>query len=210
MATVKDKPKSKAAERFEFQAETKKLLNLMVSSIYSNKEIFLRELISNSSDALDKLKFEAIINTDLLPKDDHEIRIESDNNIRTLSIEDNGIGMSRGEIIKNIGTIAKSGTEELIKKLQKQEGNAQDLAQMIGQFGVGFYSVFMVADRVEILAKKVGTRQAIKWTSEGDGSYTVEDSEKENAGTSIKLYLKKADPEAGIEDLRINMFWKIS
>ena len=202
MATVTDASINKGtSEKFEFQTETKKLLNLMISSIYSNKEIFLRELISNSSDALDKLKFEALTKTDLLPKDKLlEIFIRSNKKEHTLSIEDNGIGMTKDEVIKNIGTIAKSGTEELVKKMQKQEGNEQMLTEMIGQFGVGFYSVFMVADKVEMLTKKAGRNQAVKWTSRGDNKYTIEEHEKQEPGTLITLYLKKMDQKLGIED----------
>ena len=201
MTIVADRTEKKSAEQFEFQAETKKLLNLMISSIYSNKEIFLRELISNSSDALDKLKFEALTKTNLLSKNKTlEIRIGYDKKTRTLSIEDNGIGMTRDEVVKNIGTIAKSGTEELMEKMQKQENDKRMIAEMIGQFGVGFYSVFMVSDRVEMVTKKAGTNRAVKWTSKGDGKYIIEEHIKEDSGTSITLQLKKADPGSGIGD----------
>ena len=202
MDTVTDKSKEKnMTEQFEFQAETKKLLNLMISSIYSKKEIFLRELISNASDALDKLKFEALTKTQLLPKDTTlEIRIDADKKAYTLSIEDNGIGMTKNEVINNIGMIAKSGTEELIKKIQKKEHDKQQITEMIGQFGVGFYSVFMISDKVELITKKAGTSQAIKWISKGDGKYTIEECTKEKAGTLIILHLKKTDQEAGIQD----------
>ena len=201
---------NKTKERFEFQAETKKLLNLMISSIYSSKEIFLRELISNASDALDRLRFEALTKTEFLNSDTkQEIRIEYNKKERTLTIHDNGIGMTRSEVIKNIGTIAKSGTEELMKKIQKsqksqekqEKGASNPTIDMIGQFGVGFYSIFMVADKVTMLTCKAGgSKKAILWTSSGDGSYEVADGEKESHGTSITITLKKTDSDAGLDD----------
>ena len=203
MTTVKKEMKENKKERFEFQAETKKLLSLMISSIYSNKEIFLRELISNASDALDKLNFAALTQADLIkPDGKQEIRIEYDKKLRTLTIHDNGIGMNRKELISNIGTIAKSGTEELMKKIQKaKENNDQSqTAEMIGQFGVGFYSVFMVADKVDLLTSKAGTSKAILWTSTGDGSYEIEDVKSDSHGTSVTLYLKDSEPNAGLDD----------
>ena len=203
MATVTGEPKTTPKEKFEFQAETKKLLNLMVSSIYSNKEIFLRELISNASDALDKLRFEALTRPELLKSDEkQEIRIQYDKKEKTLTIEDNGIGMTRSEVIKNIGTIARSGTEELIQKMQKsnKQDHGQQRPEMIGQFGVGFYSVFMVAEKVTLVTRKAGGSQAVRWTSSGTGSYEVEETSKDSHGTSIVLHLKKSEPDSGLED----------
>lgn len=177
-----------AKETMEFQAETKQLLDLMVHSIYTNREIFLRELISNASDAIDKLRFEALTNQALLEgQSDFEIYLLPDENTHTLTICDNGIGMTRDEVIKNIGTIAQSGTKAFLEKL-KEAGDAKEL---IGQFGVGFYSAFMVADKVTIVTKKAGEGQGVKWESNGDGTYSIEDVEKAERGTSIILTLKE-------------------
>jgi len=182
---------------YEFQAETKPLLDLMVHSLYTNKDIFLRELISNASDAIDRLRFEALMKPELLGEDDKfEIRLDTDRTARTLTISDSGIGMSREEVIANIGTIAKSGTREL----RAQTGAAEQLTKLIGQFGVGFYSSFMVADRVVLETRRAGEETAVRWESEGDGHYSLSDTRKSNRGTSITLHLKPFDPEAGIED----------
>ena len=191
------------AEKMEFQAETKKLLNLMISSIYSEKEIFLRELISNSSDALDKLRFESLTNKALLEDDEKlEIRLDYDKEARTLTIHDNGIGMSKEEVITNIGTIAKSGTEDLTNKIKESGQDQETLSDLIGQFGVGFYSTFIVADKVVLLTRKAGLpeSESIEWSSTGDGSYTIDKKSKSNRGTSITLFLKPANPEGGLDD----------
>ena len=183
-----------AKEMHEFQAETKQLLDLMVHSIYTNHEIFLRELISNASDAIDKLHFESLTNRELLEGDeDFEIYLVPDAESHTLTISDNGIGMDRQEVIDNIGTIAKSGTKAFLDKLKEaKESNAAITdKEMIGQFGVGFYSAFMVAEKVIITTRKAGEKQAVRWESTGDGSFSVEDCEKEKRGTSITLYLAK-------------------
>ncbi len=183
-----------AKEMHEFQAETKQLLDLMVHSIYTNHEIFLRELISNASDAIDKLHFESLTNRELLEGDeDFEIYLVPDAESHTLTISDNGIGMDRQEVIDNIGTIAKSGTKAFLDKLKEaKESNAAITdKEMIGQFGVGFYSAFMVAEKVVITTRKAGEKQAVRWESTGDGSFSVEDCEKEKRGTSITLYLAK-------------------
>src|SRR5574344_1257789 len=183
-----------AKETHEFQAETKQLLDLMVHSIYTNHEIFLRELISNASDAIDKLHFESLTNRELLEGDeDFEIYLVPDAESHTLTISDNGIGMDRQEVIDNIGTIAKSGTKAFLDKLKEaKESNAAITdKEMIGQFGVGFYSAFMVAEKVIITTRKAGEKQAVRWESTGDGSFSVEDCEKEKRGTSITLYLAK-------------------
>ncbi|MFL6293758.1 MAG: ATP-binding protein, partial [Thermoanaerobaculia bacterium] len=166
------------AETLQFQAETKQLLDLMIHSLYSNKEIFLRELISNASDALDRLRFESLTRPELLAGDEKidetlEIRLEADRDNRTLTISDNGIGMSRDEVIANIGTIAKSGTRELVKQL-KESGSQKEILEFIGQFGVGFYSSFMVSERVELITRRAGEETATRWESTGDGTYTIE------------------------------------
>ncbi|HWN43542.1 MAG TPA: ATP-binding protein, partial [Thermoanaerobaculia bacterium] len=163
------------AETLQFQAETKQLLDLMIHSLYSNKEIFLRELISNSSDALDRLRFESLTRPELLEGDEKlEIRLETDRENRTLTISDNGIGMSRDEVVANIGTIAKSGTRELVKQL-KESGSQKEILEFIGQFGVGFYSSFMVSERVELITRRAGEETATRWESTGDGTYTIEE-----------------------------------
>ncbi|HEY4589206.1 MAG TPA: ATP-binding protein, partial [Thermoanaerobaculia bacterium] len=150
-------------ETLQFQAETRQLLDLMIHSLYSNKEIFLRELISNASDALDRLRFEALTNPELLAGDETlEIRLEADRKNRTLTISDNGIGMSREEVVANIGTIAKSGTREMVERL-KQGESKQAIAEMIGQFGVGFYSSFMAAERVTLVTRRADETAATRW-----------------------------------------------
>jgi len=187
-------------ETLQFQAETRQLLDLMIHSLYSNKEIFLRELISNASDALDRLRFEALTRPELLEGDEKlEIRLEADRQARTLTIHDNGIGMSRDEVISNIGTIAKSGTRELVERLKKGESQ-QSIAELIGQFGVGFYSSFMAAERVELVTRRAGDTEATRWVSTGDGTYTIEEGEKAGRGTSITLHLKPEDKENGVDD----------
>ncbi|HVR95682.1 MAG TPA: molecular chaperone HtpG [Thermoanaerobaculia bacterium] len=197
MATQVEAPQ---AEVKQFQAETKQLLDLMIHSLYSNKEIFLRELISNASDALDRLRFEALTQPELLEGDEKlEIRIEADRKNRTVTIHDNGIGMSREEVIDNIGTIAKSGTRELVERLKAGESK-QSIAELIGQFGVGFYSSFMASDRVELTTRRAGETEATHWESTGDGTYKIEPTEKAGRGTSITLYLKPEDRDNGIDE----------
>jgi len=187
-------------ETLQFQAETKQLLDIMIHSLYSNKEIFLRELISNASDALDRLRFEALTRPELLEEDDKlEIRLEADRQARTLTIHDNGIGMNREEVVANIGTIAKSGTRELVERL-KQGESQQSIAELIGQFGVGFYSSFMAAERIVLVTRRAGEHPATRWESTGDGTYTVEEAERPGRGTSITLYLKPEDKDNGIDD----------
>jgi molecular chaperone HtpG len=186
-------------ETFTFQAETKHLLDLMIHSLYTTKAIFLRELISNASDALDALRFEALMKPELTPPEKLEIRLETDSQARTLTIHDNGIGMNRAEVVANIGTIAKSGTRELREKLQ-QGLSDERLTELIGQFGVGFYSSFMVSERVTLVTRRAGEQAATRWDSTGDGQYTISDAIRDQHGTSITLHLKPADPEDGIED----------
>lgn len=189
-------------ETMQFQAETRQLLDLMIHSIYSNKEIFLRELISNASDAIDKLRFEAIGRPDLLPAGEElAIKIEADEEAGTLTISDNGIGMSREEVISHIGTIAKSGTREMIQKMKeaKSEGAVNEL---IGQFGVGFYSSFIVADKVTLKTTRAGSNETVIWESTGDGTYSIGAADAAPRGTVITLHLKPADPENGLDDFR--------
>ena len=187
-------------ETFQFQAEARQVLELMIHSLYTNKEIFLRELISNASDALDRLRFEALSHPELISADDKlEIWIESDSMARTLTIHDDGIGMSRDEVIANIGTIAKSGTRELLQTLQEKQ-SSEGLGTLIGQFGVGFYSAFMVADRVTLVTRRAGESDATQWDSTGDGTFTISAAAKFNRGTSITLHLKKFEEDAEVED----------
>ncbi|MBB5336663.1 molecular chaperone HtpG [Pectinatus brassicae] len=179
-------------ETHEFQAETKQLLDLMIHSIYTNREIFLRELVSNASDAIDKIHFESLTNKDLLENDDsYEIFLIPDADTHTLSISDNGIGMTRDELIENIGTIAKSGTKAFLQRMMdaKKDDDAISGKELIGQFGVGFYSAFMVAEKITVITRKAGEKQAFKWESAGDGSYTIEECDKEKRGTTITLTL---------------------
>ena len=189
---------TQSTERHEFQAEVKQLLDLMVHSLYSDKDIFLRELVSNASDALDKLRFEQLTRTELSAADLH-IRIEADRTQRTLSISDNGIGMTREEVIKNIGTIARSGTREFLTQLR--EAKRPDAPpELIGQFGVGFYSAFMVADKITLVSRRAGTDAATHWESTGDGAYTITDATRDQPGTTITLHLKPEDTEHGLRD----------
>ena len=183
------------AETLGFQTEAKQLLHLMIHSLYSNKEIFLRELISNASDATDKLRFEALENSALY-EDDGElrIRIAIDEEAKTVEISDNGIGMSRDEVITNLGTIAKSGTAEFLKNLT---GDQKQDSQLIGQFGVGFYSSFIVAERVVVESRRAGAAadQAVRWSCEGEADYQIETIERAERGTSITLHLKSEEHE---------------
>jgi len=172
----------------EFQAETKQLLDLMIHSIYTHKEIFLRELISNASDAIDKIRFESLTNPELLEgQQDFEIFICPDEDSHTLTISDNGMGMTYDEVIENIGTIAKSGTKAFLEKFKEASSSAD--SDLIGQFGVGFYSAFMVAQKVTLLTRAPGQTSGIRWESTGDGTYTIENYDKEQRGTTIILTL---------------------
>ena len=171
-------PADDSKETMGFQAEAKQLLQLMIHSLYSNKEIFLRELISNASDAADKLRFEALNDNSLLEGGaELAIKIEFDKDNNTVTISDNGIGMSKQEVINNLGTIAKSGTAEFLKKMT---GDEQQDSQLIGQFGVGFYSAFIVADRVEVLTRRAGSEisQGVYWESTGDADFNIANIEK--------------------------------
>src|ERR1700722_10134428 len=195
-------------ESFRFQAETTQLLHLMIHSLYTQREIFLRELISNASDALDRLRFEALTNPDLALTDhQYEVRLKPDPAAHTLTISDTGIGMSRQELIDNVGTIARSGTQELRKRM-KESQSAEAVAEFIGQFGVGFYSAFMVADKVSIITRRAGEPAATRWESTGDGTYTLTEAEKSGCGTDIVLHLKPPDAENGIENYTDR--WKLA
>ncbi len=186
-------------ETREFQTETQKLLDLMIHSLYSNRDIFLRELISNASDALDRRRFAAVKDPDLAPAGELAIRLELDKESRTLTIADNGVGMSRDDVIENLGTIARSGTRELIEAL-KREQNTDERPDLIGQFGVGFYSSFLVARRVVVVTRKAGETTATRWESHGTGEYTIGDGERSEAGTSVTLELAEPDEEGGLRD----------
>ena len=191
----KQESKKTNKETMEFQTEVAQLLQLMIHSLYSNKEIFLRELISNASDACDKLRFEAVSDDSLLSDDSElKIQVEFDQEDRTITIRDNGIGMNREEVVNNIGTIAKSGTKEFLDQLT---GDQSKDSHLIGQFGVGFYSSFIVADKVTLKTRRAGldANQAVQWESEGTGSYTLEEIEKDARGTEIILHLKKDEEE---------------
>lgn len=188
------------SERHEFKTEARQLLDLMIHSVYSNRDIFLRELISNASDAIDKRRFESVKHPDLLPAGlEPAIRVDVDAAVRTLSVSDDGIGMSRGEVAELIGTIAKSGTQEFLKRVRESKDAAAP-AELIGQFGVGFYSSFMATDRVTLLTRRAGEMTATLWESSGDGYYTLDEAERESVGTTVTLHLKPADPEDGMKD----------
>ncbi|NND81436.1 MAG: molecular chaperone HtpG [Gammaproteobacteria bacterium] len=188
-------------ETHEFQTEISQLLDLMINSLYSQKEIFLRELISNSSDAIDKRRFAALTDASLLTDDEElAVIITTDADAKTLTVSDNGIGMSRDEVIENIGTIARSGTRKFMQAIEDAKG--KDDVNLIGQFGVGFYSVFMVADKVSLTSRKAGSDAAVLWESEGKGEYTLADASMDNAGTSITLHLCE-DAGEFLDDFRL-------
>lgn len=198
-------------EQLEFQAEARQLLDLMIHSVYSNKDSFLRELISNASDALDKLRLEAFRNKELdVDTSDLHIEIDVDKQARTLTVRDNGIGMSRDEVVRLIGTLAKSGTAELRQQLRDAKDKTSS-EELIGQFGIGFYASFMVADRVELLTRKAGESGATRWESTGEGSYTIESVDEAGdevpQGTSVTLHLKPEDREDQLHDYTSE--WKI-
>jgi molecular chaperone HtpG len=182
-------------EKLGFQAEVRQLLDLMIHSLYSNKEIFLRELISNASDAIDKLRFAALSNESLYENDsDFKIRVSYDKDAHTITVSDNGIGMGRSEVVEQIGTIAKSGTREFFQSLT---GDQQKDATLIGEFGVGFYSAFVVADRVTLTTRRAGQspEEGVSWESDGQGEYTLETVEKNGRGTEVTLHLREGEDE---------------
>ncbi|HEY0916076.1 MAG TPA: molecular chaperone HtpG [Solimonas sp.] len=177
-------------EKREFQAETRQILQLMIHSLYSNKEIFLRELISNASDACDKLRFLALSDASLQGGDELAVELVPDEAAGTLTIRDNGIGMTREEVIENLGTIARSGTKKFLESLS---GDQKKDSQLIGQFGVGFYSSFIVADKVTVLTLRAGATEAVRWESDGEGEFTIEPSFKQDRGTEVTLHLREED-----------------
>ncbi len=192
------------AEKLEFKAELKQLLHIITHSLYSNKEIFLRELISNASDAINKIKFDSLRHEELLEGDkDWKIRISADKDAGTLTVSDNGIGLSRDEAVENLGTIAKSGTRAFLEALQRNK-ESQDRPDLIGQFGVGFYSAFMVADRVTVVSRRAGLppSEGVKWSSDGQGEFTVETVDKPGRGTDVILHLK-ADEKDFLDPYRL-------
>ena len=179
-----------ATEKKEFKTEVQQLLDLVIHSLYSNKDIFLRELISNGSDAIDKLRFNALSDKKLLKdQTDFRIKLFTDNDAKTLIIEDNGIGMTKDELEANIGTIASSGTRRFMEEIKK--GNSSDNPELIGQFGVGFYSAFMVADKVTLKTRPAGSDESWTWESSGDGSYEITEGGRDKNGTEITLSLKE-------------------
>ena len=193
MSTETAQKETHPKESMAFQAEVKQLLQLMIHSLYSNKEIVLRELISNASDAADKLRFEAVSNGALYEGDSElKIRVAFDKDARTVTISDNGIGMSRDEVIANIGTIAKSGTKEFFNALS---GDQTKDANLIGQFGVGFYSAFIIADKVTLTTRRAGVAEAVRWESAGEGDFTLEDADKATRGTEVVLHLREGEDE---------------
>jgi molecular chaperone HtpG len=192
-----------SVETFQFKSEARQLLDLMIHSLYSHKEIFLRELISNASDALDKLRFEALTRPELLPEGHRlAIRVQADKEARTLTLSDSGIGMSRQEAIDNLGTIARSGTKEFAARMTEARKTSEESGTeaLIGQFGVGFYASFMAASDVTVITRKAGEDTATLWHSTGDGTFGVADAHRDAPGTTIKLKLREADKENGLDD----------
>jgi molecular chaperone HtpG len=178
-----------ASERLEFKTELKQLLDLIIHSLYTKKEIFLRELISNAADAIDKARFEGLKHPELLAGDtDWKIRLTADKDAGTLTVSDNGIGMTRDALVQDLGTIARSGTKAFVENLKKAD--VKDRPELIGQFGVGFYSAFMAADRVTVISRAAGSDEAVKWESDGQGEYTVEPAERAGRGTDVILHLR--------------------
>ena len=183
-----------SAEKHNFEAETGKVLNIVINSLYSNKDIFLRELISNASDACDKRRYKSLTDKSFASTIDLNININVDPKAKTLKISDNGIGMSKDELISSLGTIAKSGTKAFLEGITKQK-NKEDNLSLIGQFGVGFYSAFMVADKVEVISKGIGTKKSHHWTSDGQSSFTISETDKDVNGTEITLHIKKDEKD---------------
>src|SRR5580693_2979510 len=187
-------------EKHSFGAEVGRLLDLVVHSLYSEREIFLRELVANAADAVDRRRFEALTDSSLAPPADAKIRIVPDKEGSTLLISDDGIGMTRQELIDNLGTIARSGTRAFAQNLASAK--PEDRPNLIGQFGVGFYSAFMVADRVEVTSRKAGSEESFTWASEGAGEFTLSLAERDTPGTDVMLHIK-ADAEEFLEPVRL-------
>ncbi len=191
------------SERMEFKTEVKQLLDLMIHSLYSHKEVFLRELISNASDAIDRARYDSLTNSDILEEGSGwKIKLAVDRDAGTLTVSDNGIGMTREETIESLGTIARSGTKEFLEALKSQE--VKDNPELIGQFGVGFYSSFMVADRITVVSRRAGLKgtKGVKWESAGDGTFTVDEVEKASRGTDVILHLRE-DEKAYLSEWEI-------
>ena len=204
-ATTPDAPAAGPAageERHAFGAEVGRLLDLVVHSLYSEREIFLRELVANAADATDRRRFESLTDAALGSPERAQVRIVPDKEARTLTVTDDGIGMSREELLSNLGTIARSGTRAFGQTLTEGEGRKADAPSLIGQFGVGFYSAFMVADRVEVTSRRAGTEEAWRWSSDGRGDYTIAPAEREHAGTTIVMQVK-ADADEFLESYRL-------
>ncbi|MEE8351649.1 MAG: molecular chaperone HtpG, partial [Rhodospirillales bacterium] len=193
-----ERNKTKGTEKFSFQAEVSKILDIVAHSLYSQKEVFLRELISNASDACDKLRYAALTETGLTDSDsDFRVTLSLDKKAKTLTVADNGIGMNHDEMTDMLGTIARSGTQAFADQLSqnKKEDKKGDNMALIGQFGVGFYSSFMVADKVEVLSKKAGDDKAWLWSSDGKGEFTISEAERESRGTDVVVHLSKKEQE---------------
>ncbi len=182
-----------SSETLQFKTELKQLLHLIIHSLYSHKDIFLRELISNASDAIDTVRFQSLTNQELLESDaDWKIKIIPDEKANTLTISDNGVGMSKETVVENLGTIAKSGTRAFLEALK--QADAQQRPELIGQFGVGFYSSFMVADKVTVISRTAGPKEhGVQWESDGQGEFSVQDVTKERRGTDVILHLRGLD-----------------
>jgi molecular chaperone HtpG len=185
---------STTKQTYQFKTEVQQLLKLIINSLYSNQDIFLRELISNASDAIDRLRFKAQTDPDILGGDgEFKIKITTDSANRTIEIADNGIGMTQEEVMENIGTIAKSGTADFLEALENSKKESTLTPEFIGQFGVGFYSAFIVAEEVTLLTRAAGADTAVKWWSQGDGEYAIEDAKKESRGTTVILKLREKE-----------------
>ena len=194
-------------ENRAFEADTSKILDIVIHSLYSNREIFLRELISNASDALDKRRFLASTNQSMQASQELQIQIKSDKKAKTLTISDNGIGMDSDDLVSSLGTIARSGTKNFIEQLESSKQNDENKLSLIGQFGVGFYAAFMVAETVDVISRKVGNDKAYKWHSDGSNGYSLDDAERGEEGTDIILHLKK-DAKEFLEEQRISYMVK--
>ena len=194
-------------ENRAFEADTSKILDIVIHSLYSNREIFLRELISNASDALDKRRFLASTNQSMQASQEFQIQIKSDKKAKTLTISDNGVGMDSDDLVSSLGTIARSGTKNFIEQLESSKQNDENKLSLIGQFGVGFYAAFMVAETVDVISRKVGSDKAYKWHSDGSNGYSLDDAERGEEGTDIILHLKK-DAKEFLEEQRISYMVK--
>ena len=183
------------ATTHSFKAEVSQVLHLVVNSLYSHKEVFLRELVSNASDALDKRRFEAVTHSEMAASGDLKVQISVDPTASTLTISDNGIGMNAAELEQNLGTIARSGTREFLSKVAKAREASEQGLQLIGQFGVGFYSAYLVADRVDVITRRAGEEVAQRWSSDAQESFTIQPDTRGEAGTTLVLHIKDEQKE---------------